>query len=293
MKLKIDPEFRDKIPPLTESEFKQLEENILSDGIVREPIITWNNTIIDGHHRWKIIQNHPEIPYKVTRMTFPDKWAAIVWMCKNQLGKRNLTDEQKSYLRGKQYEAGKKSVGEHRGNQHTSLECAQNAQIPKSRKEQKSDTAGLIGKEYGVDGATIRRDEKFAKGLDAAESVSPGFKDSILSGAVKAPKSTIAQIAKLDEPEQKKAVEAIQRGEKVKVFQKPEVPSTETAHDSEYNFDDLKMELDCVVGVFERNFKSTLTVHSTMIADERGKEKVIAALSEAEAAIKKLKGLIL
>ena len=88
-------------------------------------------------------------------------------------------------------------------------------------------------------------------------------------------------------------VEAIQRGEKVKVFQKPEVPSTETAHDSEYNFDDLKMELDCVVGVFERNFKSTLTVHSTMIADERGKEKVIAALSEAEAAIKKLKGLIL
>lgn len=109
MKLKIDPEFRDKIPPLTESEFKQLEENILSDGIVREPIITWNNTIIDGHHRWKIIQNHPEIPYKVTRMIFPDKWAAIVWMCKNQLGKRNLTDEQKSYLIGKEYEAMKKA----------------------------------------------------------------------------------------------------------------------------------------------------------------------------------------
>ena len=26
--LKIDPEFRDKIPPLIEAEFKQLEENI-------------------------------------------------------------------------------------------------------------------------------------------------------------------------------------------------------------------------------------------------------------------------
>ena len=286
MKLKIDPEFRDKIPPLTESEFKQLEENILSDGIVREPIITWNNTIIDGHHRWKIIQNHPEIPYKVTRMIFPDKWAAIVWMCKNQLGKRNLTDEQKSYLIGKEYEAMKKSIGEHKGNQHTNLECGQSDAIPNR-------TRDIVAQNHSIGTKTVERAAQFAKGLDAAESVSPGFKDSILSGAVKAPKSTIAQIAKLDEPEQKKAVKAIQRGEKVRVSQKPEAPSTETAHDSEYNFDDLKMELDCVVGVFERNFKSTLTVHSTMIADERGKEKVIAALSEAEAAIRKLKGLIL
>ena len=33
-KLIIDPEFRDKIPPLTEDEFSLLEENILSDGAV-------------------------------------------------------------------------------------------------------------------------------------------------------------------------------------------------------------------------------------------------------------------
>lgn len=31
-KLIIDPEFRDKIPPLMEEEFTLLEENILSDG---------------------------------------------------------------------------------------------------------------------------------------------------------------------------------------------------------------------------------------------------------------------
>ena len=39
MKLKIDPEFEDKIPPLTEEEFRQLENNILSDGVVINPII--------------------------------------------------------------------------------------------------------------------------------------------------------------------------------------------------------------------------------------------------------------
>ena len=31
--LKIDPEFQSQIPPLTDDEFKQLEENILRNGL--------------------------------------------------------------------------------------------------------------------------------------------------------------------------------------------------------------------------------------------------------------------
>lgn len=75
--LTIDPEFRDKIPPLSEDEFSKLEQNILEDGEVREPLVVWHNTIIDGHHRYKIVQKHPEIPFKVKQMDFPDKWAAM------------------------------------------------------------------------------------------------------------------------------------------------------------------------------------------------------------------------
>ena len=45
MELRIDPEFEGKIPPLTEEEFRQLEENILADGIVINPIIIWNGVI--------------------------------------------------------------------------------------------------------------------------------------------------------------------------------------------------------------------------------------------------------
>ena len=33
--LKIDPEFQSQIPPLTDDEFKQLEENILKEEIGR------------------------------------------------------------------------------------------------------------------------------------------------------------------------------------------------------------------------------------------------------------------
>lgn len=286
MELKIDPEFRDKIPPLTETEFKQLEENIVRDREVREPLVIWNSTIIDGHHRWKVIAKHPEIPYKVKRMEFADKWAAIVWMCQNQLGKRNLTDEQKTYLIGKEYEAQKKAQGGTGANRYKKVQTDQSDLSVKKE----SETARKIASEHNVSYGTVVRANGFAKGLDAADKIAPGFKDSMLSGAIRAPKSHVASIAKLPEPEQKKAVEAIQNGKKIKI-PAPKQPEPES-YLNEYTYDDLKLELDCVVGVFERNFKSTLDVHQAMIANEKGREKVIAALSEAEAAIKKIRSFI-
>ena len=39
--LKIDPEFQSQIPPLTDDEFKQLEENILKEGKLISPLIVW------------------------------------------------------------------------------------------------------------------------------------------------------------------------------------------------------------------------------------------------------------
>ena len=50
--LKIDPEFQSQIPPLTDDEFKQLEENILKEGKLLSPLIVWNNTLVDGHNRY-------------------------------------------------------------------------------------------------------------------------------------------------------------------------------------------------------------------------------------------------
>ena len=52
----------------------------------------------------------------------------------------------------------------------------------------------VIGKEYGVNGRTIRRDAEFAKGIDMAEKTAPGIRDAILSGEVKVSKETVAQL---------------------------------------------------------------------------------------------------
>ena len=100
--LKIDPEFKTLIWPLRKEEYLQLEVNLTIDGC-RDPIITWNNIIIDGHNRYEIC-NRLHIPYAVREMPFENREQAIVWICNNQLGRRNITEETRRYLIGKQYE---------------------------------------------------------------------------------------------------------------------------------------------------------------------------------------------
>jgi len=89
-KLKINPEFKDLIPPLTVEELQQLEQNILAEGKCRDAIKVWRDYIIDGHNRYAICQKHG-IPYRVQKLPFASKTDAKIWIAENQLGRRNLT----------------------------------------------------------------------------------------------------------------------------------------------------------------------------------------------------------
>ena len=87
--LKIDPEFKNLIPPLQDDEFKQLEENILSEGC-RDPLTVWGNILIDGHNRYDICKKH-DIPFRTIEREFDSRDDAIIWIIKNQFGRRNLS----------------------------------------------------------------------------------------------------------------------------------------------------------------------------------------------------------
>lgn len=312
--LNIDPEFRDKVPPMTESEFKQLEENILKDGRVKVPLTVWNNTIIDGHNRYAIIQKHPELPWAIDEVHFRDRYEAVVWICKNQLGRRNLTEEQKSYLRGKQYEAEKMAQGGTGANQYTAKQSGQNVQSA-SRREVKDGTAGRIGKQYGVNGRTIRRDADFAKGVDLAEEEEPGTRNKILSGEVQVPKTVVASFPAMPKEERKAILSGISRGKKPDKQEKRKSSNPEgypkerrelnktiadvvsTMYDTErvveHTADDLIEDLTAIINDFTGKIKRSLQNHSTVLQDGTARKRVTAALSEAEAAISKMKGLIL
>ena len=101
--LKIDPEFQSKIPPLQFEEEQQLEQNIIAEGRLLNPIITWNGYILDGHTRYRILKKHGFIKFEVEEIQLANKYEALAWICKNQLGRRNLSPERKKFLLGKEY----------------------------------------------------------------------------------------------------------------------------------------------------------------------------------------------
>jgi N6-adenosine-specific RNA methylase IME4 len=94
--MKILQELESLIPPLSNEEFKQLERNILEEGI-REPLITWNGILIDGHNRYRIAQEH-DINYETLEKEFENIFLVKVWMIYNQFGRRNLSNYWRSVL---------------------------------------------------------------------------------------------------------------------------------------------------------------------------------------------------
>lgn len=115
-------------------------------------------------------------------MSFADKWEAFDWMLKKQLGRRNLSNEQKTYMIGKMYEARKKTYGGKREMErdekgHFSA-STQNGNLPN-----KDGRVGeQIAKELGIGNGTVLRANTFAKGIDAIREEFPETADRILKG---------------------------------------------------------------------------------------------------------------
>lgn len=109
--LKINPRFESALPPLTEEEFCKLESSIVAERQVRDPIVVWNDFIVDGHHRYKIARKNKITAYQVVTMQFESEDAALAWILDTQSGRRNLTPQQIKIARGKLYNAMKADHG--------------------------------------------------------------------------------------------------------------------------------------------------------------------------------------
>ena len=212
--LKIDPEFQGKIPPLTFEELNQLEANILRDGRIINPIIVWQGLIVDGHNRYTIAKKHPEIPFTVHEKEFASRYEAIIWICKNQLGRRNLTPEQKKFLIGKQYSVEHRKPGGNGNNQYTATtqeavqeELCQIDTIPPTSAE--ASIRKQIAERNNVSESYVARSEKFMRGVEIMEQMVPGMQEKILSGQFKVRDADMHRLARADFPNRKQIVHEI------------------------------------------------------------------------------------
>ena len=165
-KLKIDPEFRGLIRPLTTSEREQLEANLLADGCL-DAIITWKGIIVDGHNRYEICTEH-DIPFNIIEKEFDCRESVIAWICNHQLGRRNLSEATRKYLIGIQYDAEKISrrLRNKMGlNQYGHLDPEIEAEIERGEHKRHL-TAERIAKENNISPATVQKYSLYSKALD-------------------------------------------------------------------------------------------------------------------------------
>lgn len=187
--LVIDPEFESYIPALTQEEYEQLEENILSMHRVVDPIIVWEGSIIvDGHNRYRIAKKHPEIIYSTVDLGVETREEVLDWICRMQLGRRNLTPEQRKYLIGKRYENEKRSHGGDRRSE-SFFSNGQNDHL----KEILS-TRARIAQENNVIESYVKRAKEYARGLEILEYYEPGIRNIILNGELKVPEKDVRHL---------------------------------------------------------------------------------------------------
>ena len=208
--LKIDPEFKDLIRPLRRKEYLQLEENILDEGC-RDPIIIWNDYIIDGHNRYSICTKY-SIPFNTLSKDFASREEVIVWICKNQLGRRNITEETRKYLIGRQYESekiidNKKNIlGKNQYSQQSRQDEIDEDYIIDSEPEQsiqrsKNKTAHIIGAKNNITHATVQKYAYFSRALDHIAEQCPELKTKILSGRYKISHKNVLALEQLSPKE--------------------------------------------------------------------------------------------
>lgn len=224
-KIVFDPDFSRLCPKLTEEEYKILETSIAQEGC-RESLKVWANLgtdvhtclncleesglyqegymwhcqrcaepvteveflLVDGHNRYGICQRLNR-GYEVEELGFATRAEVINWIIDNQLGRRNLTEEQKSYLRGKRHRQENWGHGGVREQDATVASCR---------------TAERLAQQFGVSPRTIYNDARFADAVDTieqtAEAEQPGagqqLKAQILGGKAGASRQEITQIGK-------------------------------------------------------------------------------------------------
>jgi N6-adenosine-specific RNA methylase IME4 len=152
-KIAIDRGFKSLIPPISEEEYQQLEANILRDGC-REPLVVWKWTLLDGHNRLKICEEHG-LEYDVEKVKLPDRTAAKVWIIHNQFGRRNLQPYQRAELALKLEPLIRPTDEKHRGGRGKA--------IPKS---ERVSTTHEVAKLAGLGHDTIAKAKKIQEKAD-------------------------------------------------------------------------------------------------------------------------------
>ena len=214
-KLKINPEFRKAIRPLSLEERERLKEQLLASGGPIEPIAVWkgHGDIVDGHNRYDICVELG-LRFPIIELEFEDEEEAINWIREHQLAKRNLSGNHLRYTRGLLYEQMREE--EENADENSEVED------PECGEEEKPTALDRLAQQFKVDPKTILRDADFARNLDViADVASEDFRERVLNGDLRVSQNALKRIALLRHAKIRKEVEQTLKDGKIRGPRRP------------------------------------------------------------------------
>lgn len=230
MDLHISERFKACLPPLTAEQKKGLEEDIIADGRVTDPILYWNdgkrNVVIDGMHRWEIIRRKGITQFRTEPMpTAGNNYREVQdWIMRRAIHQRNMTRE----MIGEWYNKLKTARG---GDRRT-----------KVSNDTLKNTAEHISELTGKSVPTVRRDGKRVENI---EKLDVSLRKAVNANAVKVSDEQLAKLVKATATKQEKVrslvlkdnmttKEAMQKVGLIHKANKPSdpAPSTDAAQES-------------------------------------------------------------
>lgn len=170
-------EFACLLPDQTDAEHSALRTSIIAEDGLLDPLKVAEfddengkrvHVLIDGHNRLSICQEEG-FAVEVRYIQLNDKKACLKWILDNQAARRNMTKQQIDYLRGSILNETKAQ--------------GKRTDITSPQFEGKL-TAEKIAEESGVSRATIERNAKFAREVDALPAEE---RKAVLAGKKKLP----------------------------------------------------------------------------------------------------------
>lgn len=270
----VDPEFEVLIPPLTQDEFNQLRENILEVNEVYDPLITWQGILIDGHNRWRIIQEHPEVIYKTIEVIFYDRNEAKLWIINNQLGRRNLEKSDAIDLAEKKAEV--------------------TAQMAKAKQSEAGKTFG-VGMPKKEEIASIQMDKTYSEPINTQKEIAKtaGVSTGTVARYQEVKKKAPELVPKIKSGELTigGAYKAIKEEERAAEPPKP-VATVEPPKPPQFTISDLCKEVESNGENFIRLLRDTLMRRSTLYSEVEDKAKVREEVSKIKSQIDAIENLL-
>jgi N6-adenosine-specific RNA methylase IME4 len=162
------------------------------------------------------------LKFQVVKRHFESLDEVLIWIDRNQLGRRNLTDEQRAVVIGRLYKTIKKEP-------HRPTKEGNGLNL--SPFSGSHATARAIAEQAGVGQATVRRAEKFADAVETLQEISPQAAERVLRGEVRdaltelprVPKEALSFVAEKIE-EGKRVIKEILREWRYQQLEAPPLP---------------------------------------------------------------------